>query len=106
MCSRAVLPTAPEEQLYTAKSFFCRTTGAAAQEYAKGRAMNWPVEAFLPPLLQTAYLCGMKTLAPVWSNGMIFITGIHTEADRKRILKQAEEHAARLLNEINACAEN
>lgn len=37
---------------------------------------------------------------------MIFIPGVHTEADRKRILKQAEEHAARLLNEINACAEN
>ena len=77
-----------------------------AADIARLVVMAWPVEAFLPPLLQTAYLCGMKTLAPVWSNGMIFIPGVHTEADRKRILKQAEEHAARLLNEINACAEN
>lgn len=92
--------------LHDKKLLLSFTTGAAAQEYAKGRAMNWPVEAFLPPLLQTAYLCGMKTLAPVWSNGMIFIPGVHTETDRKRILKQAEEHAARLLNEIKACAEN
>lgn len=92
--------------LHGKKLLLSFTTGAAAQEYAKGRAMNWPVEAFLPPLLQTAYLCGMKTLAPVWSNGMIFIPGIHTEADRKRILKQAEEHASRLLDEIKASAEN
>ena len=42
----------------------------------------------------------------MWSNGMIFIPGVHTEADRERILKQAEEHAARLLDEIKASAEN
>ena len=51
--------------LHGKKLLLSFTTGAAAQEYAKGRSMNWPVEAFLPPLLQTAYLCGMKTLAPV-----------------------------------------
>ena len=57
------------------------TTGASASEYATGRAMNWPVEAFLPPLLQTANLCGMKTLEPVWSNGMMYIPGVSTPAD-------------------------
>ena len=38
--------------LHGKKFLLSFTTGAAAQEYAKGRAMNWPVEAFLPPLLQ------------------------------------------------------
>ena len=84
------------------------TTGAAAQEYAKGRAMNWPVEAFLPPLLQTAYLCGMKTLAPLCHYVLDDFQGFTYDklTQLKRILKQAEEHAARLLNEIKASAEN
>ena len=77
------------------------TTGAPASEYAHGRSMNWPVEDFLPPLLQTAKLCGLETLAPIWSTGMSFIAGVHTDADRERILNEAQCHADRMAAEIN-----
>ena len=77
------------------------TTGAPEVEYAKGRSMNWPVEDFLPPLLQTANLCGLKPLAPVWSTSMNFIEGVHTEADRERIKSAAHAHALRMTDEIS-----
>ena len=77
------------------------TTGAPASEYAHGKVMNWAVEDFLPPLLQTAKLCGLELLPPVWSTGMSFIAGVHTAADRERILSEAQCHARRMAAEIN-----
>lgn len=78
------------------------TTGAAAEAYAKGAPMNWPVEAFLPPLLQTAALCGMKTLDPVWSCGMMYIPGVPGHDDLEAVHRAAEAHAARLAQEIES----
>lgn len=76
------------------------TTGAAADEYDHGKTMNWPIEEFLPPLLQTANLCGLKNLDPVWSCSMMYIQGVSTEKDRENVLKAAKNHAIRLADEI------
>ena len=62
--------------------------------------MTWPLEAFLPPLLQTAYYCGMKTLKPVWSYSMICIPGVTDAAGRERILADARIHAERIAKEL------
>lgn len=78
------------------------TTGAPEEAYAEGKPMNWPVEAFLPPLLQTANLCGMKTLAPVWSTGMMYIPGVPGHDDLEAVRMRAEEHAAKMAAEISA----
>lgn len=76
------------------------TTGAGADDYQQGASMTWPLEAFLPPLLQTAYYCGMKTLKPVWSYSMICIPGVTDAAGRERILADARIHAERIAKEL------
>ena len=87
--------------LHGKKLLLSFTTGAAADKYVEGGAMGWPVEDFLPPLLQTARLCGMTSLAPVWSSGMSFIAGVCTEDDRLRIEQTAKQHAKRLFEVIS-----
>lgn len=78
------------------------TTGAPEAEYAKGKSMNWPVEAFLPPLLQTANLCGLKTLDPVWSTGMMYIPGVPGHDDLEAVRNRAAAHAVKMNDEISA----
>ena len=77
------------------------TTGASETEYAHGHSMNWPIEDFLLPLLQTANLCGLETLSPVWSTNMSFIEGVHDDSDRDRIKSAAHEHALRMVRAIS-----
>lgn len=78
------------------------TTEAPEAEYAKGKSMNWPVEAFLPPLLQTANLCGLKTLDPVWSTGMMYIPGVPGHDDLEAVRNRAAAHAVKMNDEISA----
>jgi glutathione-regulated potassium-efflux system ancillary protein KefF len=78
------------------------TTGAPEEAYAAGKPMNWPVEAFLPPLLQTANLCGLKILAPVWSTGMSYIPEVPGHDDLDEVLARARAHAERMAAEISA----
>lgn len=77
------------------------TAGAGQDKYVKGGAMGWPVEAFLPPLLQTVRLCSMEALDPVFSTGMNFIEGVSLPEDRTRIQTQARSHAQRLFDVIS-----
>lgn len=78
------------------------TTGAPEEAYAAGKPMNWPVEAFLPPLLQTANLCGLKILAPVWSTGMSYIPEVPGHDDLDEVLARAGAHAEKMAAEISA----
>lgn len=73
------------------------TTGAPAAAYAHGQAMNFTIEAFLPPLHQTALLCGMDWQAPIHSSGMSFIPGVSSQVDRARVEAAAHNHADRLI---------
>lgn len=73
------------------------TTGAPDAAYAEGRPMNYPVEAFLPALRQTATLCGLDLQEPLWSAGMMYIPGVSSDADRANIEARAHNHADRLI---------
>ncbi len=76
------------------------TTGARAEAYAHGQPMNFTIDEFLPPLHQTAMLCGLDYQAPVHSSGMTFIPGIHSDADRASIEARAHDHAQRLVDRL------
>jgi len=73
------------------------TTGAPETAYAHGQPMNHPVEDFLPPLRQTAVLCGLKMADPIHSHGMMFIPGVTTDAQRAEVEARAHNHATRLI---------
>lgn len=72
------------------------TTGAPEAAYAHGQPMNYTVDEFLPPLRQTANLCGMEWQEPVYSAGMMFIPGVSSAADRANVEARAHNHADRL----------
>ncbi|MBQ9275233.1 MAG: NAD(P)H-dependent oxidoreductase [Succinivibrio sp.] len=74
------------------------TTGAAREEYRHGQAMNYEVEEFLTPFRQTATLCGLHLNEALYSNGMMYIPGLTTDADLERIKDKASEHARRLFD--------
>lgn len=76
------------------------TTGSPADAYAEGQAMNYAIEAFIPPLRQTALLCGMVFGQPVISNGMMYISGLSREEDLKNVQAKAQDHVARLIRQI------
>ncbi|SMB80054.1 Putative NADPH-quinone reductase (modulator of drug activity B) [Pasteurella testudinis DSM 23072] len=78
------------------------TTGAAAQEYRSGGAMNFPLDAFLPPLQQTALLCGMEWQPPCYSNGMMYIAGVSGEQALQALQTHAKQHAQALIRQIKA----
>jgi putative NADPH-quinone reductase len=80
------------------------TTGAGAEAYNHGQPMNYTVEEFLPPLRQTALLCGMDYQSPVYSSGMIYIPGVSSDADRAMIEARAHNHAHKLTGALGALA--
>ena len=63
--------------------------------------MNYKVEDFMVPFQQTANLCGLKLLPPVYSNGMMYVEGLSTADDLQIIEKKAREHAQRLFTLIS-----
>lgn len=80
------------------------TTGAPAEAYAHGQPMNYTVEEFLPPLRQTALLCGMDWQSPVYSSGMAYIPGVSSEADRAMAEARAHNHAHELIGLLGRLA--
>ena len=72
------------------------TVGGKAEDYVEGGPMNWPVEGFLPPLIQTGRYCGFKEVEAVYSAGMLYIEGVSGEAAREAVLEKARGHAERL----------
>lgn len=73
------------------------TAGADAEQYVEGGAMGFPMEAFLPPILQTARLCSMDVAGSVWMTGASYIEGVHAPEVRTDIEERARRHAARLV---------
>ncbi|BBF22862.1 NAD(P)H-dependent oxidoreductase [Sutterella megalosphaeroides] len=78
------------------------TTAAPAEEYVRGGGMGWPVKDFLPLLMQTARLCGLEMLTPIWTCGAMYVPGVSTEDDLRRVLEAADAHAERLSAEIES----
>ena len=71
------------------------TTGASEAAYAEGMPMNWPLEAFMPPLRQTAALCGMEMLDPIPTFGTTAMV-LGGDEGREALAQAAEKHAERL----------
>lgn len=72
------------------------TTGAPTVAYTVDGPMHHTVEQFLPPMQQLAALCGMEYVEPIYSNGMIYIPGVHDEAAKAEIIHTASAHAHKL----------
>ncbi|MDO5638474.1 MAG: NAD(P)H-dependent oxidoreductase [Neisseria sp.] len=77
------------------------TAGAPAEQYRYGGAMNHPLEAFLPPLQQSAVQCGMDWQQPVCSTGIMYVPGVSSEADLADVQNRARLHAERLMAQIH-----
>lgn len=80
------------------------TTGADGKAYAHGQPMNFTVAEFLPPLQQTALLCGMEWRNPTYSNGMIYIPGVSGDTERAMVEARAHNHAHKLANTLRTLA--
>ncbi|MBO5565624.1 MAG: NAD(P)H-dependent oxidoreductase [Succinivibrio sp.] len=74
------------------------TTGASADEYQHGHAMNFEVEEFLNPFRQTAALCGLILEKPVYSNSMMYVPGVSSDEDKQAVKDRALNHAKRLFD--------
>nr|WP_321461822.1 NAD(P)H-dependent oxidoreductase [uncultured Cohaesibacter sp.] len=85
------------DKLQGKKMVLSFTTGAGAELYNHGQAMNFTVEEFLPPLRQTASLCSMELQQPIYSNGMSFIPGVSSDAHKAEVEARAHNHADRLM---------
>ncbi|WP_336711083.1 NAD(P)H-dependent oxidoreductase [Chryseobacterium sp. MMO-127] len=77
------------------------TTGASEDLYDYGKAMNYPIGDFLPPLIQTAKLCRMEIQEPVYSMGMQYIPGVYPFETLEIIKAKAKDHAHRLATLIS-----
>jgi glutathione-regulated potassium-efflux system ancillary protein KefF len=84
------------DKLHGKKLILSFTTGAPEAAYGHGQPMNYSIDEFLPPLRQTATLCGMQLQEPVYSAGMMFIPGVSSDADRANVEARAHNHADRL----------
>lgn len=73
------------------------TSGAKESDYAVGQAQNYPIETFIHAFRQTATMCGMNFGETVYSGGMLYIPGVHSEADLAAVQQKAQAHAQRLL---------
>ena len=52
------------------KLLFSFTTGAPAEMYSYGGLQNYPIEAFMPPYIQTCNLCGLEWCDYVYTGGV------------------------------------
>lgn len=77
------------------------TTGATEDLYNYGKAMNYPVSDFMPPLIQTAKLCQMELQTPIYSMGMQYVPGVYPAETLALVKAKAKEHAERLWQTIN-----
>lgn len=85
------------DKLHGKKLILSFTAGAPEAAYAHGAAMSYTVEEFLPPLRQTATLCGLEMQAPIYSAGMRYIPGLSSDAERATVEARAHNHADRLV---------
>ena len=89
------------DQLKGKKLILSFTTGASEDLYDYGKAMNYPVDDFLPPLIQTAKLCQMEIQEPVYSTGMQYIPGVYPIETLEMVKAKAKDHANRLATVVS-----
>ncbi len=78
------------------------TTGAGENEYRTGGRMNYPIDAFLPPLQQFGNLSGFEWQGYVYSGGY----SVRADDAQKQVQQgKAKEHAAKLAEKLSALAQ-
>ena len=72
------------------------TTGATEDLYDYGKAMNYPIDDFMPPLIQAGKLCQMEVQKPIYSQGMQYIPNVYPVEMLEMLKAKAKEHAKEL----------
>ena len=71
--------------------------------YKAGSTQNRPVAEYLYNFQQLAEFTGMKLHDPIVTYGCMYVPGVSTEEDKKRIISDCKKSAARLLEELKKC---
>lgn len=77
------------------------TTGASEDLYDYGKAMNYPIDDFLPALIQTAKLCQMEIQKPIYSTGMQYIPNVYPIEALEMVKAKAKDHANQLATVVS-----
>lgn len=88
------------DKLIGKKFILSFTTGAPEEAYSPSGAMNFNVEQFLTLLQQTAQLCSMDFVKPVYTSGMMYIAGVSSASVHEDVILKAKNHALSLLGRI------
>lgn len=86
------------DKLHGKKLVLSFTTGGGAEEYDGNHAHK--ISAFMPAFIDTAKLCGMEWQTPVYSNGVLYIEGVSSQADLANTQAIAQDHAERLIRHL------
>lgn len=84
------------DKLKDKKLIISFTTGASEDLYNYGEAMNYPIDDFLPSLIQTGKLCEMEVQKPIYSQGMQYIPNVYPLETLEMVKAKAKDHAYRL----------
>lgn len=86
-------------KLHGKKLIVSFTSGAPEEMYRHGGIQNFPVEEFMPPLIQFANLCGLEWQDYVYSGDLSYASGPDEEklADMQA---RAMQHAEKLVEQI------
>ena len=76
------------------------TTGAPEELYHKDAVMGYEIEEFLPPIIATCNLCGMKYSGFVYTGGVSYQSR-NDEASLAVIKEKSMQHALRVIELIN-----
>ena len=87
-------------KLYGKKLIVSFTSGAPEEMYRHGGPQHYPIEEFMPPLIQFANLCGMEWQGSVYSGGLSY-TSRHDEKQLEDMRARAIEHAGKLVEQIS-----
>ncbi|MBC3536050.1 NAD(P)H-dependent oxidoreductase [Megasphaera hominis] len=79
------------------------TAGAPFDTYKAGSTQNRPVAEYLYNFQQLAEFTGMKPHDPIVTYGCMYVPGVSTEEDKKRIISDCKKSAAKLLEELKKC---
>ena len=74
------------------------TVGGPEESYGKGGYNTFTIKDMLPPLLQTANLCGMKLAEPVYTHGMVYIPDVYNV--KEEVEARAIAHGEKLISAL------
>jgi putative NADPH-quinone reductase len=76
------------------------TVGGPEESYGKSGYNSFTIKDMLPPLIQTANLCGMKLAEPVYSHSMVYIPDVYNI--KEEVEARAIAHGERLVSALQS----